>query len=51
MPNTKQSGHEEIPPPESKARDMGEFTPSGKSVSYNVNATNVQGLTAGTFTV
>ncbi len=26
---------------------MAEFIPSGESVSYNVNATNIQGLTAG----
>ncbi len=45
--NAKLSGQEEVSPTESKATGMAEFTPSGESVSYNVNATNIQGVTAG----
>ncbi len=45
--NAKLSGQEEVSPTESKATGMAEFIPSGESVSYNVNATNIQGLTAG----
>ena len=41
------SGQEEVPPTNSTATGMAEFTPSGESVSYNVNATDIQGVTAG----
>ncbi len=41
------SGQEEVPPANSTATGMAEFTPSGESVSYNVNATDIQGVTAG----
>lgn len=37
--NAKLSGQEEVPPTQSKATGMAEFTPSGESVSYTVNAT------------
>ncbi len=45
--NAKLSAQEEVPPTDSKATGMAEFTPSGESVSYNVNATDIQGVTAG----
>ncbi len=45
--NAKLSGQEEVPPTQSKATGMAEFTPSGESVSYTVNATGIQGATAG----
>lgn len=45
--NAKLSGEEEVPPSESKATGVAEVTPSGESVSYTVNATNIQGVTAG----
>ena len=45
--NAKLSGQEEVPPTQSKATGMVEFTPSGESVSYTVNATGLQGVTAG----
>ena len=45
--NAKLSGQEEVPPTQSTATGMAEFTPSGESVSYTVNATGIQGVTAG----
>jgi CHRD domain len=42
------SGQEEVPPTNSQATGMAEFTVMGAdSVQYNVNATNIQGVTAG----
>ena len=45
--NAKLSGQEEVPPTQSEATGMAEFTASGESVSYTVNASNIQGVTAG----
>ncbi|MBA3749361.1 MAG: CHRD domain-containing protein [Nitrosopumilus sp.] len=45
--SAKLSGQEEVPPTDSKATGMAEFTPTGESVSYTVNATDIQGVTAG----
>jgi hypothetical protein len=42
------SSQEEVPPIDSQATGSAEFTPMGSdSVMYNVNATNIQGVTAG----
>jgi hypothetical protein len=42
------SSQEEVPPTDSQATGSAEFTPMGSdSVMYNVNATNIQGVTAG----
>ena len=42
------SSQEEVPPTDSQALGSAEFTPMGSdSVMYNVNATNIQGVTAG----
>jgi hypothetical protein len=42
------SGQEEVPPVQSQATGMAEFTVVGADiVQYNVNATNIQGVTAG----
>jgi hypothetical protein len=44
----KLSAQEEVPPTTSQATGMAEFTPMGTdSVMYNVNATNIEGVTAG----
>jgi hypothetical protein len=44
----KLSGQDEVPPTNSQATGMAEFTPMGTdSVMYSVNATNIQGATAG----
>ena len=45
--NAKLPGREEVPPTQSEATDIAEFTASGESVSYTVNAHNIQGITAG----
>jgi hypothetical protein len=42
------SSQEELPPTDSQATGSAEFTPMGSdSVMYNVNATNIEGVTAG----
>ncbi|MDQ4073380.1 MAG: CHRD domain-containing protein [Thermoproteota archaeon] len=44
------SGQEEVPPVDTQATGMAEFTPvipSNETVDFNVNATNIQGVTAG----
>jgi hypothetical protein len=44
----KLSGQDEVPPTDSHATGMAEFTLMGiDSVMYSVNATNIQGVTAG----
>jgi hypothetical protein len=44
----KLSGQDEVPPTNSQATGMAEFTPMGTdSVMYSVNATNIEGVTAG----
>ena len=45
---TQLSSLEEVPPTDSQATGSAEFTPMGTdSVMYNVNATNIEGVTAG----
>jgi CHRD domain len=41
------SGQEEVPPTNSQATGMAEFTVMGESEEYTVNASNMQGVTAG----
>jgi len=41
------SGQEEVPPTTSQATGMAEVTVTGESAEYSVNATNIQGVTAG----
>src|SRR5215216_1437504 len=41
------SGQEEVPPTNSQATGMAEFTVTGESAEYSVNASNIQGVTAG----
>jgi hypothetical protein len=41
------SGQEEVPPTNSQATGMAEFTVTGKNVEYSVNASNIQDVTAG----
>src|SRR5215216_3714379 len=41
------SGSEEVPPVQTKATGVAEFTPGEDSVAYSINATNIQGATAG----
>jgi hypothetical protein len=41
------TGQEEVPPTNSQATGMAEFTVMGDSVEYTVNASNIQGVTAG----
>ena len=41
------SGQEEVPPTNSQATGMAEVTVTGESAEYSVNATNIQGVTAG----
>jgi hypothetical protein len=44
----KLSGQDEVPPTNSQATGMAEFTPMGTdSVMYSVNATKIEGVTAG----
>jgi hypothetical protein len=43
----KLSGQEEVPPTNSQATGMAEFTVTGDSVEYTVNASGMQGVTAG----
>jgi hypothetical protein len=41
------SGREEVPPTDSQATGIAEFTVEGQSIKYTVNASNIQGVTAG----
>ena len=41
------SGQEEVPPTNSQATGMAEVTVSGENAEYSVNASNMQGVTAG----
>jgi hypothetical protein len=41
------SGQEEVPPTNSQATGMAEFTITGENAEYSVNASNIQGVTAG----
>jgi hypothetical protein len=43
----KLSGQEEVPPTNSQATGMADFTMMGDSVEYTVNASGMQGVTAG----
>jgi CHRD domain-containing protein len=41
------SGQEEVPPTNSQATGMAEFTITGENAEYSVNASNIQGVNAG----
>ena len=41
------SGQEEVPPTNSQATGMAEFIVTGENAEYSVNASNIQGVTAG----
>jgi hypothetical protein len=42
------TGGEEVPPVQTEATGIAEFTPMGMdSIGYNLNATNIEGATAG----
>ena len=41
------SGQEEVPPTNSQATGMADFTITGENAEYSVNASNIQGVTAG----
>lgn len=41
------TGQEEVPPTNSQASGMAEFIVVGQSIEYTVNASNIQGVTAG----
>jgi hypothetical protein len=41
----KLTGQEEVPPVDTKATGMAEFTPKGESVEYKINATGIQNVT------
>jgi len=41
------SGSEEVPPIQTEATGVAEFTPGEDSVAYSINATNIEGVTAG----
>jgi hypothetical protein len=41
------SGQEEVPPTNSQATGMAEFTVTGENAEYSVNASNIQDVTAG----
>ena len=41
------SGSEEVPPVQTEATGVAEFTPGEDSVAYSINATNIEGVTAG----
>ncbi len=43
----KLSGQEEVPPTDSQATGMAEFTVMGDNVEYTVNASNIEAVTAG----
>ena len=40
------SGQEEVPPTNSQATGMADFTITGENAEYSVNASNIQGVTA-----
>ena len=40
-------GQEEVPPTNSQATGMAEFTVTGENAEYSVNASDIQGVTAG----
>lgn len=44
---TNLSGQEEVPPVQTQATGTAEFTLMGDAVNYTVNASNIQGATAG----
>jgi hypothetical protein len=41
------TGSEEVPPVQTEATGVAEITPGVDSISYNINATNIEGVTAG----
>ena len=41
---------EEVPPTNSQATGMSESTAAGGGIEYAIDASNIQGVTAGTFT-
>ena len=41
------SGQEEVPPTNSQATGMAEFTVTGENAEYSVNSSNIQSVTAG----
>lgn len=41
----KPTGQEEVPPVDTKATGMAEFTPKGESIQYMINATDIQNVT------
>jgi hypothetical protein len=42
------TGNEEVPPVQTEATGVAEFTPMGMdSIGYSINATNIEGVTAG----
>jgi hypothetical protein len=41
------SGSEEVPPVQTEATGVAEIIPGVDSISYNINATNIEGVTAG----
>jgi hypothetical protein len=41
------SGSEEVPPVQTTATGVAVFTPGADSIAYSVNATNIEGVTAG----
>jgi hypothetical protein len=41
------SGQEEVPPVDTQATGMAEFNPMGENVEYMINATGIEGVTAG----
>jgi hypothetical protein len=43
----KLSGQEEVPPVDTQATGMTEFTPNGENVNYVINATNIKNVTEG----
>ena len=45
--NAKLTGQEEVPPVDTQATGMAEFTPNGENVNYMINATNIKNVTEG----
>jgi CHRD domain len=44
------TGNEEVPPVQTEATGVAEFTPMGMdSIGYTINATNIEGATAGAY--
>ena len=41
------TGSEEVPPVQTEATGVAEITPGVDSIAYNINATNIEGVTAG----